>query len=282
MFFVEYPGAQTVDDQRAQAQFRATMEPLVEIYQHKGNSECFNGLSGVIGAPDEQCEFERRRQGTVADCGDGTGQQGAADIGCVSRLDFVRGALLAGLREQERIGVNPYRLGFIGSTDTHNGTPGFTDEWAWLGHQGKQDGTPDALLGGITVTSGGIIFSPGALAGVWAEENSRSSLFEALRRKETFATSGTRISVRVFGGWDLPSGLCSDPNLTQIGYQHGVPMGSVLGPRPDRRAGTHVRDHSTARSRNDRPPGCTAAALAGRQRMDRGRRGAPAGVRRRR
>jgi len=232
MFFIEYPGAQTVDDQRAQAQFRATMEPLVEIYQHKGNSECMNGLSGIAGAPDEQCEFEKRRQGPISDCMDRTGQQGAAGTGCVSRLDFVRGALLAGLREQDRIGANPYRLGFVGSTDTHNGTPGFTDEWAWIGHQGKQDGTPDSLLGGTSVTSGGTVYSPGALAGVWAEENSRSSLFEALRRKETFATSGTRISVRVFGGWDLPSGLCSDPNLTQIGYQRGVPMGGVLAPPP--------------------------------------------------
>jgi hypothetical protein len=232
MFFVEYPGAQTIDEQRAQAAFRNAMEPLVEIYQHKGNSECFNGLSGIVGAPDEQCEFEKRRQGKVPDCHDGTGQQGAAGVGCVSRLDFVRGALLAGLQEQDRIGVNPYRLGFVGSTDTHNGTPGFTDEWSWGGHQGKNDAAPAALLGGGGVVDGGILFSPGALVGVWAEENSRSSIFDALRRKETFATSGTRLSARVFGGWDLPSGLCADPNLTQIGYDRGVPMGGVLAPRP--------------------------------------------------
>lgn len=231
-FFVEYPGTQTVDEQRKQAQFRAAMEPLVEVYQHKGNSECMNGLSGVVGAPDEQCEFEKRRQGAFTDCQDRTGQQGATGSGCVSRLDFVRGALLAGLQEQERIGFNPYRLGFIGSTDTHNGTPGFTDEWAWVGHQGRQDATPEALLGGLSVANGGTVFSPGALAGIWAEENSRSSLFEALRRKETFATSGTRLSVRVFGGWDLPPGLCGDPHLVEIGYNRGVAMGGVLAPPP--------------------------------------------------
>ncbi len=228
MFFVEYPGAQTIDQQRAQAQLRTAIEPLVEIYQHKGNSECRNGLSGIVGAPDEQCEFEKRRQGRIVDCVNGTGQQGAADGGCVSRLDFVRGALLAGLQEEERIGANPYRLGFVGSTDTHNGTPGFTEEWAFMGHQGKTDGTPTTLLGGGTVGTGGLIFSPGALTGVWAEENSRSSIFESLRRKETFATSGTRITARVFAGWDLPSGLCADPNLTQVGYARGVPMGGVL------------------------------------------------------
>ena len=231
-FFVEYPGAQTLDDQRVQAQFRAAMEPLVEVYQHKASSECMNGLSGVLGAPDEQCAFEQRRRGTVTDCGDGTGQQGAVDRGCVSRLDFVRGALLAGLQEQDRIGINPYRLGFVGSTDTHNGTPGFTDEWAWGGHQGNNDATPESLLGDSGVGGGGVVFSPGALAGVWAEENSRSSIFDALRRKETFATSGTRLSVRVFGGWDLPGGLCANANFTQVGYQRGVPMGGVLAARP--------------------------------------------------
>ena len=101
-----------------------------------------------------------------------------------------------------------------------------------MGHQGKQDAAPADLLGSSSVTSEGTIFSPGALAGVWAEEDSRSSIFAALRRKETFATSGTRISVRVFGGWALPSGLCSDPNLTQVGYDRGVPMGAVLAPPP--------------------------------------------------
>jgi hypothetical protein len=232
MFFVEYPGAQSLDDQRAQAEFRAAMEPLVEVYQHKGSSECFNGLSGILGAPDEQCEFERRRQGAVDDCGDGTGSFGAVDQGCVSRLDYVRGALLAGLREEERLGVNPYRLGFVGSTDTHNGTPGFTDEWAWMGHQGANDAPPAALLGYLNAISGGVVFSPGALAGVWAEENSRSSIFDALRRKETFATSGTRLVVRVFGGWNLQSGLCDDPNMIAAGYQQGVPMGGMLAPQP--------------------------------------------------
>jgi hypothetical protein len=226
MFQVEYPGAQSLDDQRAQAELRAAMEPLVEIYQHKGDSECINGLSGIVGAPDEQCDFEKRRQAPLDDCGDGVGQLGAGDLGCVSRLDFVRGTLLAGLQEQERLGVNPYRLGFLGSTDTHNGTPGFTNEQTFVGHQGTNDASPAVLLGA------NLTYSPGGLAGVWAEENARDNLFDALRRKETFATSGPRIAVRAFGGWSFPVGTCDAPDLTRIGYAQGVAMGGVLPPRP--------------------------------------------------
>jgi hypothetical protein len=232
MFFVEYPGATNLDEQRAQAQFRANVEPLVEVYQHKGSSECRNGLSGIIGAPDEQCEFEKRRPDPIEDCGDQVGQTGSAGQGCLSRLDYVRGVLLAGLQEQIRLGVNPYRLGFVSSTDTHNGTPGFTSEETFIGHRGTDDGTVEQRLGTPVLTDGGTVFSPGGLAAVWAEENSRSSIFDALRRKETFATSGTRLTVRVFGGWDLPPDLCSGAALVQSGYDHGVPMGGVLPVRP--------------------------------------------------
>jgi hypothetical protein len=232
MFFVEYPGATNIDEERAQAAFRVAMEPLVEIYQHKGNSECLNGVSGILGAPDEMCEFERRRPAPFMDCGDGTGQTGAAGQGCVSRLDYVRGALLAGLKEEERLGVNPYRLGIIASTDTHNGTPGATEESTFIGHRGTDDDTPAKQLGTGVLTDGGLIFGPGGLTGVWAEENSRPSIFDALRRKEVFGTSGTRIAVRFFGGWSYANKLCGDPDLIRKGYADGVPMGGVLAPGP--------------------------------------------------
>lgn len=232
MFFVEYPGAATADEQRTQAQFRGAIEPVAEIFQHKGDSECMNGLSGIIGQPDELCGFEKRRTPPFPDCGDGTGQLGTASNGCVSRLDFIRGALLAGLKENDRLGANPYQLGIIASTDTHNGTPGATTESTFIGHRGTDDDTPSKQLGPGALYPGGIIFNPGGLAGIWAEENSRSSLFDALRRREVFGTSGTRITVRFFGGWDLPSGLCGDPQLIQKSYAGGVPMGSVLAPAP--------------------------------------------------
>jgi len=232
MFLVQYPGATGVEDERAQATFRAAMEPVVEIYQHKGDSECMNGLSGIIGQPDELCDFEKRRRPPFPDCGDGTGQTGTASGGCVSRRDFVRFALLEGLKEADRLGVNPYQLGIIGSTDTHNGTPGATVERTFIGHRGTDDASPEQQLGPGVLTPGGITFSPGGLAGVWAEENSRPALFDALRRREVFGTSGTRLTVRFFGAWDLPSDVCGDPNMIAQGYARGVPMGGVLAPRP--------------------------------------------------
>jgi hypothetical protein len=232
MFFVEYPGAQTTDEERVQATLRATVEPAVEIYQHKGDSECMNGLSGVLGEPDELCNFEKRRQPPFEDCGDDKGTLGTTGLGCVSRYDFVRNALLFGLKEKERLGVNPYRLGISASTDTHNGTPGATEESTFVGHRGTDDDTADKQLGPGSLYPGGIIFSPGGLTGVWAEENSRDSIFDALERREIFGTSGPRLSARFFGGWSFPDRLCDDPRLVEKGYQGGVAMGGTLPPRP--------------------------------------------------
>ena len=236
MFLVEYPGAGNRDEERAQAELRAALEPVAEIYQHKGSSECLNGLSGIVGAPDEQCDFERRWRGSFTDCGDGTGVGGTITSGCVSRRDFVRGALLEGLKEAERIGVNPLRLGIVASTDTHNGTPGAVEERSFIGHRGEDDDTPAKQLGTGQFYLGGNLFSGGGLVGVWAEENSRSSIFDALRRREVFGTSGPRIAVRFFGGWNLAPGLCTDPNLVQAAYDGGVPMGGFL-PAPPAGAG---------------------------------------------
>jgi len=232
MFQVAYPGAATLAEEQAQAAQRAAMEPVLEIFQHKGDSECRNGLSGILGAEDELCDFEKEQYASFADCGDGTGAGGAARQGCVSRRDFARGALLEGLKEAERIGVNPFALGFIGSTDTHNGTPGFVGEETFVGHRGTDDDTPETRLSRGTLTIGGISFNPGGLAGVWAEENSRDAIFRALRRREVFATSGPRITPRFFGGWGLSPALCDDPGMVAAGYATGVPMGGTLAPAP--------------------------------------------------
>jgi hypothetical protein len=106
--------------------------------------------------------------------------------------------LIEGLREADRIGVNPYAFGQIASTDIHTGTPGATAEW--------QADTFDAR-----VPSPG--YNLGGLAGVWAEENTREALFEALRRREVYGTSGPRMTVRLFGGWDYASDLCTSGKL---------------------------------------------------------------------
>jgi len=230
MFFVE-----TVEGDeaaaRARAQRRAELEPLLEVFQHKGDGECSNGLSGITGAPDEQCDFEKLRR-DFTDCGDGTGFGGVGGVGCVSRLDFLRGVLLKGFEEERRLGVNPYPFGVIASTDTHNGTPGYTKEDDYVGHWGNNEDTDTRRLGRGTITPAGVIFNGGGLVGVWAEENSREAIFDAMKRKETFGTSGPRISVRMFAGWDLPTELCAAPDMVVQADARGVPMGQVLGPRP--------------------------------------------------
>lgn len=228
MFKVEYPEGTDEQEQRRLAKLRQSYEPLLEIYQHKGDSECRNGLSAVLGTPDEQCGFEKTLRKDVVDCLDGVGSGGTARTGCVSRRDFARFALLEGLGEQLRLGVNPFLLGFIASTDTHNGSPGAVDENKFVGHRGLDDDTPAKQLSGGGLTIGGMEFSPGGLVGVWAEENSRTAIFDALARRETFGTSGPRIAVRFFGGFGLPPDLCNDPMLVEKGYAQGVPMGGTF------------------------------------------------------
>ena len=230
MFVLETEAAGGLDELRERARARAEMEPVMEIFQHKGDSECRNGLTGFAGAPDELCGFEKVEpfEGT-SDCGEGSGFGGVigTGLGCRSARDYARGALLLGLQQDERIGVNPYKLGFIASTDTHNATPGNVAEATFPGHQGAQDASPEQRLT-PTATDAQILNNPGGLAGVWAEENSRDAIFEALRRRETFGTSGPRIVPRFFGGWGYPEDVCSRPDLVARGYRDGVPMGGDL------------------------------------------------------
>jgi hypothetical protein len=228
-FFVEYPGATGAADERGQASRRASMEPLIEIYQNKGDSECLNGLSGIVGAPDELCDFEKVRRAPFEDCGDGAGFGGSFGGGCVSRLDYLRGILTAGLREADRIGVNPYRLGVVAGTDTHNATPGAVDEARFAGHRGLLDDSAATRLQNDD-SRAGARFGPGGLTAVWAEENTRGSLFDALRRREVYGTSGPRITLRFFGGWSFAPDACAHPTLVEESYATGVPMGASLPP----------------------------------------------------
>ena len=233
-----------LDEQRAQAKLRAGLEPIVEIVQQKGESECRNGMYGVAGGPDELCGFEKIRDmpgKPLDDCEEGTGEGAQRGRGCVSRLDYARYALVEGLREAERIGVNPYVVGFIGSTDTHLGNPGAVSEKEFVGTYAAPV-RQQLTIGDDTNAS--VFRSAGGLAGVWAEENSRDAIFDALARRETFATSGTRIAPRLFAGWDLPGDLCSRDDLVARGYADGVPMGGTLPSRP---AGGSLRFVAQAR-----------------------------------
>jgi len=240
LFRVEYPGR---GSEAEQAAIRAAMEPLVEVFQHKGDSECIEGLSGVLGAPDELCEFEKLRVPPYDDCGDGVGSNGMIGGGCLSRRDYLRGAMLDGLREEARLGVNPFRVGFIASTDTHNGTPGNVSEDAYVGHVGREEG--DALARLTGEVPAGPRNGPGGLVAVWATENSRDAIFDALRRREAYGTSGPRIAVRVFGGAELPEDLCERGDPIALADELGVPMGGVLpqgGEGPPRMLVSALRD----------------------------------------
>ncbi len=225
---------EALSTQRSNAALRAEMEPIVEMFQAKGDSECRNGLFDVLGGEDELCDFEKIRglDGfSPSDCEEGTGTGALAGFGCVSRLDYVRYALVEGLREERRLGVNPYRFGFIGSTDTHNATPGAVDEDAFEGTRGATGATARSRLSQTTRTiQNELRRNPGGLAGVWAEENTRDSIFDALRRREAFATSGPRITPRFFGGWELPGDWCERADWIEVGYSKAVPMGSELAP----------------------------------------------------
>ena len=231
MFVLPYLG-ESEEEQRRQANQRARWEPVVEIMQIKGESECAPGLWKVFGE-DESCDFEKLRSvpGELPeDCEDDYSSGAIRGGGCRSRLDYARYALIEGMSEEQRIGVNPYRFGMAGSTDTHNATPGDVAEDDYEGCCAVQDHTVERRLGGRADGFGGrpmAARNPGGLMGVWAEENSRDSLFDAMRRREVFATSGPRIVPRFFAGWDIPAEVCAG-DLASPGYAGGVPMGSEL------------------------------------------------------
>lgn len=236
------------EEQRELASLRAALEPLVEITQHKGDSECRGGLRGVTGTPDEFCDFEKI-WAAAPECP----QDGPPGEQCVAPLSYARYALARGLADQARLGVNPLKLGFVGSTDTHNGTPGAVEEHENFGARGKLDFRPQQRLksGGSFGQPGGLTRSKGGLAGVWAEENSREAIFDALARREAFGTSGPRIQPRFFGGWDLPEDICEQPSFAEQGYANGVPMGGNLEAPPASTAGPvfavqAMRDPGTA------------------------------------
>ncbi len=234
LFFLDYSEeAKSEKEERSAAAFRGEMEPLAEIHQHKGDMECKNGFAGI--PEDPLCDFEKIHGTNLdfEDCGEDTGFFGVAGGGCISRYDFVRNVLKLGLAEEDRIGVNPYKMGVIGSTDTHNGTPGHAEEHLFPGHVGLSDHTPEIRMGPGTITHNPKSYNPGGLTAVWALENSRDALFQAFRRREVFSTSGTRISVRFFGGWDYPTTLCDSGDLISLGYTNGVPMGRELRSRPE-------------------------------------------------
>ncbi len=194
------------------ARTRAKWEPLIEMMQIKGNSEVISAFWQA----DEFADFENAL----------SIQKNSNRW--FSKRDFVREGLKLGLAYERELGTNPFRLGFIGGTDSHNGVMADVAEDDFIGGHGPEDGTVERRR---TAGVGGWIDGPdlsiGSLAGVWAEENTRASIWDAMKRRETFATSGPRIKVRMFGGAGLPEP--SDPvAMIETGYAEGVPMGAIL------------------------------------------------------
>ena len=227
MFMLDYPEGMSLEEQREAAVTRIEMEPLVEIAQHKGSMECKNGFEG--NPDDSLCDFEKIREVDFTDCGDTPGDHGMVGAGCLSRYDYIRNVLKLGLSEWLRLGVNPYKLGIIGATDTHNGIPSKVEEYDFPGHMGMLDNTPRDRLNSPPFE----LYNPGALTAVWAVENSRDALFEAFQKRETYATTGPRITVRFFGGWEYSDDICEKDDFVALGYEKGVPMGSDLPTKPD-------------------------------------------------
>jgi hypothetical protein len=209
---------------KADALRRSGHEPLVEMFQHKGSSECHPESS----PNDELCGFEQLKRAQLFQNANLSGVS-------VSNLNFVRSALLDGLRQNDLLGANPFQFGFIGSTDGHSSLAGgvVEEDFGTTGHLGVRDGSAENILS--RVAPGGVVTNGGGLAVLWAEENSRDALFAAMRRREAYATSGTRPILRFFGGRP-PKGACDDPAFVEQGYTRGVPMGGEIGPVLGRRS----------------------------------------------
>ncbi len=197
---------------------RARLERLVEITQHKGSSEC------GINAEDELCDFEKLPFAKLGE------ESTSLLVGTpIPPMSYVREALAEGLVLQRRLGTNPFAFGVIGSTDTHLAAPGLVSEKGFVGHAA---GIVTHRLETPPLQDS-IWYNPGGLAVLWAEENSRDSLFESMKRREVYGTSGPRITLRFFGGWDYENSMCGRPDRDRQAYDRGVPMGGELLARPD-------------------------------------------------
>lgn len=200
------------------ARTRMEWEPVAEVTQIKGDSETHPTLS-----PDDEFadfeQFEFYLQASPQNL------NYAPAVG-----DYARTALMRGLEIEERIGVNPFQFGMIGSTDSHTSVASAEEPNFWgkvaldsVPENKRQD---DGISG--TVDFNGWNMSASGLAAVWAEENTRDSIFEAFTRKEVYATTGPRIALRVFGGWSFAEGAEETGDLADVGYTNGVPMGGDL------------------------------------------------------
>ncbi len=199
---------------------RKRREPLAEMYQVKGASECALG----VGATDEECTFEQ----VLKPCAPGQ------ENGCALESSFARQGLKIGMQLDRELGFNPMAFGFIAATDAHNANPGDAEEWDFVGKVGAASSPalrrlrtrPESKPHNQILMDHG----SGGLAAVWAEENTRDAIFAGMQRREAYATSGPRITLRFFAGWGFDGAIVDDRNAVAVATEGGVPMGSTLRP----------------------------------------------------
>ncbi len=218
---------------RTYAETRAKREPLYEMTQTKGTGEAHPFLS----PNDEFAAFELWDKGNL----DGT----VAKTKDMLEYEYARSALKNGLKLEQLLGANPYKFGMIGSSDSHTGLAAMEED-NFFGKTAPQEPSPErltkAFMGnkktGVTIMDWEVGAS--GWAAVWAKENTREAIFDAMQRRETYATTGTRMVVRFFGGFDFEASDAYDRMPARIGYAKGVPMGGDLSKAPAGKAPTFL------------------------------------------
>ena len=226
MFALTNSNGEAID--RDYAARRMRWEPIMEVTQIKGDSEAHPWLS----PDDEFADFETWEFGNFnALEGDNKEDQ-------MLQFEYARSVLKHGLDQGVITGVNPFKFGMIGSTDSHTSLATAAENNFWGKASTVEPGSErtHGSAASVASKSGNVMFMPweyvaSGYAAVWARENSRSELFDAMQRKEVYATTGSRIAVRFFGGWGYGQDDILRPDRTRIGYRKGVPMGSDLTPR---------------------------------------------------
>jgi hypothetical protein len=205
------------------AETRARWEPLYEMTQIKGDGETHPFLSPT----DEFADYETWDQGNL--------DLSVAKTNDMLRYEYARSALGIGMQIEQRLGINPYKFGMIGATDSHTGLATAAENNFFGKHSGAEP-NPERWSHPMAETSGGRYegwsMAASGYAGVWATENTRAAIFDAMMRKETYATTGPRMIVRFFGGWDFNDSDLENRLPGKIGYAKGVPMGGDLDAAP--------------------------------------------------
>jgi len=209
------------------AKRRARFEVLQEMAQTKGASETHPSMS----PNDEFSDYGLAgwEYGNLT-------MQGEPESPEMRPFMYLRGGLLQGLGYQNTLGVNPFKFGFIGGTDVHNSLTAIEDDNFFGKHVNQEPSAKrweHVSKEGFGKKRYTWQYDAAGYAAVWAKENTREALWDAMKRKEVYATSGTRMTVRFFGGWDYEAKDLANRNLAKVGYAKGVPMGGDLSSQKD-------------------------------------------------